>query len=323
MSFGIDDFKCDEIHSNYKKALKLDAEKFFSRKSDGLLECPICGSNDGAKIHEVFKFSIIRCVCKFMYSFPRPMKEEQDNFYQYGKSNDLWHQILEKTYNKRKKNFIQNIIPLVGKFLIDKTTLVDIGCGRGTWLDALHDSFGKLKLFGIEPNADDCMKEKYNIISALIEDLDGFQNKFDVCSMMSLVEHIHNPRKVFEKCYEILKKDGIVFLTVPNMMGFDSLALDIGKRNWEIPQHINFFDTESILRLVELSGFDIIECETFGRLDVDIVRKTGQDMKNEFLNDLLNDRGKEKTRSEFQKFLTNNRLSGQIYVVAQKRGVLI
>jgi hypothetical protein len=101
------------------------------------------------------------------------------------------------------------------------------------------------------------------------------------------------------------------------MRGFDSSSLSVEDRNWEIPQHINFFDLESAEYCALLAGFEVIESGTFGFLDVDIVSKTGKNLKNDFLDRLIYNSSSE-LKGKFQKFLTQNGLSGQLYIVARK-----
>jgi 2-polyprenyl-3-methyl-5-hydroxy-6-metoxy-1,4-benzoquinol methylase len=314
---NLKDFRVKEIELDYEQSLEYDANHFFNGEFDGKVLCPLCSSTKGKTIHQIFKFHIIECECEFMYSFPRPTNEEQSNFYQQGKSNMLWHQVLSKTRENRKRNYVNNIVPLIGKHLGNKTNLVDIGCGKGMWLDAIREVFPQLTLFGVEPFADAETKAKYNIIDNFLENLNN-QKEFDVCSLMSVIEHINDPLSCLKKCHQIIKDDGLMFITAPNMRGFDSLALEIKDRNWEIPQHINFFDMVSVKQCVEMAGFSIIESGTFGYLDVEIVSKTNKDLKNDFLNRLLTNKNNEEARKKFQKFLTDNGLSGQLYVVAKK-----
>ena len=317
MGNSIDDFRYKEIEMDYAQSLEYDARTFFNTNRKDTAACPLCGTEVLSSIlHEVFGFGIVECICEFMYATPRPTAEEQHNFYQNGKSNMLWHEVLKKTKDTRKNNYVNNIAPLISKYLKDRETLIDIGCGKGIWLDAIHETNPHLKLFGVEPFADEDIKGRYNIINSFLEDMTN-QGEFDVCSLMSVIEHINDPIGVLRKCYQILKTGGLAFITAPNMRGFDSTALKAEDRNWEVPQHINFFDIKSAERCAKLAGFKIVESGTFGRLDVDIVSKTGKEMNNEFLDRLIYGRN-EDVKDKFQQFLTQNGLSGQLYIVARK-----
>jgi len=301
---SIDNFRVKNIQSDYDKSLAEDAKKFFSKKKTKS-GCPVCGSFCSRKIHKIYGFYILECGCNFLYSYPRPTNKEQDKFYRFGKSNALWHKIIIGTKKVRVDNYIKNIVPLVGRYL--KNSLLDVGCGEGLWLDAVREVYPKLNLFGIET----VTRTKHRIIADLLENATG---RFDTISLMSVLEHLVDPVESLRKCSGMLEDDGYLFLTMPNMRGFDSLALSVKDRIWEIPQHINYFDLDTIEKCLERASFEVVEKGTFGYLDVEIVRKNGKDLGNDFLNKLVY-----KDKVNFQEFLTKNGLSGQMYVIARKR----
>ena len=316
MKESIDEFRYKEIEDEYKESLRQDVKKFFSLdRNKKPIECPLCKSDDFENnLCTIYGLDIIECVCNFMYIYPRPTEEEQQNFYQFGKSNKLWHEVMHKTRDKRKHNFIKNIAPLITKYLVNKKQLIDVGCGKGIWLDAVKETSPNLHLFGLDPFADNEIKTKYDIIEDFIENV-SYECEFDSCSLMSVIEHVRDPVGVIKQCYRMLRKDGIMFITAPNMRGFDSSALDVHDRNWEIPQHINFFDVKTAVQCVQSCGFCVLESGTFGRLDVDIVSKS-KNIDNDFVKSVVH--GDDRVKDNFQKFLIDNNLSGQLYVVATK-----
>lgn len=320
-NLNIDDFRSEDIGLDYEQSLEYDAMKFFDCSADvSDAICPLCASSDNNKIHSLYEFSILECMCGFMYSFPRPTEQQQHNFYQHGRSNMLWHKILDETKDKRKENYSNNIVPLLYHHLGPEYDgkIADIGCGKGLWLDALKEALPKAELFGVEPFADNDLIKNHRVIRCFLEEMvEEYSCEFDVCSLMSVIEHVSDPIGCLKKSYSILGDGGLLFLTVPNVAGFDSTALEPADRNWEIPQHINYFDLASAKCCAIAAGFKIIESGTFGFLDVDIVSKRVNDIKNDFLIRLLT-RSSDSTKKEFQRFLTDNGLSGQLYIIAKK-----
>lgn len=73
---------------------------------------------------------------------------------------------------------------------------------------------------------------------------------FDIIFCTDVLEHIKNDKKVLENIYKILKKEGIVVITVPAYKKFyghhDSL---IG--------HYRRYDKEDIIKIIEPIGFKI------------------------------------------------------------------
>ena len=79
--------------------------------------------------------------------------------------------------------------------------------------------------------------------------------------------------------------------------------------------------TEGLEILMERAGFKILNIETPGKLDLDIVENMLEEDENinlpNFMKYLINNRDN-KTKKEFQKFLQRNRMSSHVRVVGQK-----
>ena len=69
--------------------------------------------------------------------------------------------------------------------------------------------------------------------------------------------------------------------------------------------------------MLEYSGFSICEITTPGKLDVDIVKKQLDVVKDPFIKKIVN--SEEKVKKQFQMFLQNSNLSSHMMVVARKR----
>ena len=85
----------------------------------------------------------------------------------------------------------------------------------------------------------------------------------------------------------------------------------------------NYFNTSSIKKLFNKCGFKVIETFTPGQLDVDLVRNKVLEKKfslkdNPFYEDIIMNNYETKGL-EFQRFLTQNNLSSNMWVIAQKK----
>ncbi|MDQ7822508.1 MAG: hypothetical protein RDV48_06900 [Candidatus Eremiobacteraeota bacterium] len=88
------------------------------------------------------------------------------------------------------------------------------------------------------------------------------------------------------------------------------------------PEHLNYFNIDSLCHLLQRCGFSIIETLTPGRLDVNIVRNKIKEnetdlLANPFMKYILTE-AKDEAIDSFQRFLSKNRLSSHMWVVAQK-----
>ena len=59
---------------------------------------------------------------------------------------------------------------------------------------------------------------------------------------------------------------------MPNLEGLELLTIYDKSINLAGPDHLNYFNTESIKALLKRVGFKFIEISTTGKLDADIVR---------------------------------------------------
>ncbi len=90
----------------------------------------------------------------------------------------------------------KNIIPLVLK-IINIKSVVDFGCGLGTWLKAFKDN-GVLEIFGIDGDYVDREKlyidKKYFKAHNLAENI-NLEKKYDLCLCLEVAEHIEKEKE--------------------------------------------------------------------------------------------------------------------------------
>ena len=88
------------------------------------------------------------------------------------------------------------------------------------------------------------------------------------------------------------------------------------------PEHLNYFNVHSLPLLLRSTGFDDVSADTPGILDVDIVKRGMEDSSfsmndNMFFKNLLLN-SSEDTLTSFQEFLSANKLSSHMLVIAKK-----
>ena len=87
------------------------------------------------------------------------------------------------------------------------------------------------------------------------------------------------------------------------------------------PEHIQYFNPQSIELILNRAGFKIISLETPGKLDTQIVlkeklRSFNVVENNEYIDYLLEQ--EETVLNDFQNFLSKNKLSSHMLCLAQK-----
>lgn len=319
--------KDEELNEIRKRdvARLLDKEKFIE------VNCPACRSNKYNSVFQkdTFDFRICRA-CKTVFVNPRPSEEDMGRYYREAEMPSRYAEMVNAKAENRKeliyKKRAESVISIVEKYFPEKKEIyiLEIGGGTGGFLEVLRGKRPCWSYTSIEPEKTSAklIREKgFEVINDTIENIDKSKiSRVDIVLSFELIEHIYDPYKFLQKIYEILPVGGLFILTTPNYYGFDFLAIGEGYKNVGAPDHLNYFNTTSIGILLKRANFDVSDVSTPGSMDVDLVRSYFRESKNtgnRFLDFLLYE-ADETQLDELQDFLSKNRLSGHMFVVARK-----
>jgi 2-polyprenyl-3-methyl-5-hydroxy-6-metoxy-1,4-benzoquinol methylase len=146
-------------------------------------------------------------------------------------------------------------------------SILDIGSGRGYMLYFLRKHYGIEDVVGtqIEDNSYIFSKKvlKLNIFNKDLLDIKFNKNRFDTITMWHVLEHVREPEKYIMKFVNLLKKGGNLIIEVPN---YDSWSRRLTGKYWlglDLDYHLYFFDTKSLIKLLEKYNFEIKKVHTF------------------------------------------------------------
>ncbi len=129
--------------------------------------------------------------------------------------------------------------------------LLDIGCGHGFFL--AHVAARGVAVQGLEIDSEVAgyARERFGLAvsEAPIESFSA-KTQFDGIVMCDVLQHLADPKSAIERCADLLVPGGILFLQVPNLVGF---RLPMG-HDWGLPHHIWQFGPRTLSRLVEAGG---------------------------------------------------------------------
>lgn len=308
-----------------------DIDTFFKDTSGfKLICCPACEADQPSEAIVKFGFHYVSCrVCGSLYVSPRPAEDVYVKFLINSKANEFFssHFYRETSLARREKIYrprAEISAELTKRFGSGTNEyLVDVGSGFGIFLEEARKIGAFAKVGGIEPVhslAEDSRQRGFPIIEKTMEDVQPEDVKPTFMTAFEVVEHLLAPDVFLRAMEHVLQPGGVILFTTLTISGFDLQTLWKDSKTIYPPQHLNFMSVDGLRRLLERCGFEQIEIETPGELDVDIIRNmslANPDLElPRFVRSLIN--ADEDTRQDFQTFLKTHRLSSHVRCVARK-----
>lgn len=171
------------------------------------------------------------------------------------------------------KNFRSNfqgyelelLIKGLGKDTAKKLKVLDLGCGGGNVDGFLKSKFPHWDITGIDisSRALEIAKNnfsKVHFINESVEKLKFKSKSFDLILSLDTMEHFDNPEKISKSVFNLLKDNGLFFLTIPlekQLPTFYYLMNKFGldKKKRGSVGHINVYNDKEISTLFNKIGF--------------------------------------------------------------------
>ncbi|MBW4658839.1 MAG: class I SAM-dependent methyltransferase [Drouetiella hepatica Uher 2000/2452] len=147
----------------------------------------------------------------------------------------------------------------------DVSLILDIGCASGRFGQILKE-IRQVEVWGIEPNEDAASVAGQRldkvINSTLSDELDIPEHSFDCIIFNDVLEHLVDPFGALTYCKKILRNNGYLVISIPNVRYFDNIWKLIIEKEWKYEEcgildrtHLRFFTESSILRTLDDLGF--------------------------------------------------------------------
>jgi len=323
-----EDIRKRETFNQYLELVEKDVKKMFADKHQFLaIDCPACHSRNFEPQFEKLGFSYVLCRdCGTLFVNPRPPFKNLNEFYAKSESTTFW---VEKFFKpvaemRREKIFRPRAEFIKDRFSSNPVQVVgDIGAGFGIFLEELAKLWPEARMIAIEPSFDMvkiCQEKGLKVMASALEDVEGWDNQFDLLTSFELFEHLYNPGRFLEKIRNLLRPGGYLLLTTLNSQGFDIQILWEKSKSIFPPQHLNFFNPDSISLLLKSKGFVVEEALTPGKLDWDIVEGM---YKNEGVNpgrfwELIAKKASLEAKDKLQTWISENGFSSHMRILAKK-----
>lgn len=147
--------------------------------------------------------------------------------------------------------------------------LLDIGCGEGRFAEVVKRRYPDVKVVGIEPDGAAAKTAESRLDLVINSTLDRASEKlhelrytFDTIVMNDVLEHIEDTAGALQIVGRLLKPDGSLILSIPNVRYYLNVR-DLALRGeWEYKDfgildrtHLRFFTRSSIKSTLEQAGF--------------------------------------------------------------------
>jgi len=222
-----------------------------SVRRGGQMKCPGCGNTDSFKNTKAWKgYSFYLCpACDIV--FCDPIKNPGRDWYE---SSDI-HLAIGKLLTDQIYWYHKEFL---SKDLRAGSTLLDVGCGTGNFLNAAQK---KYDVWGIDFNREsiNIARERHglkNVSAKSIEELtsENKDKKFDIITSFEVFEHQEAPGALIGKLKDLLAPRGYLALSVPNRDTFFNPLHDADMP----PNHLTWWNVRSMKSFLERNGFEVV-----------------------------------------------------------------
>jgi len=210
--------------------------------------------------------------CSAVFLNPRvpttSLLEYYQEFYLPYRGDSAWGKYAHLV-KKDQEKIDQQRIGLVKKYLKSGTVL-DVGCGKPTFISKLATS-KQFEGIGVDFSdlgwSDD--GDEYTNVDLHVSEPSAvdINKKVDAITMWHYLEHDYDPKVTLDSMLNHAHADTRLIIEVPN---FDSSTRRKYGHFWagfHTPRHTGLYTPDNIKRLLDLSGWEVIDQHTYGTLD--------------------------------------------------------
>jgi len=186
--------------------------------------CMLCGNNNFIVISNRLRNNISKKVISCTSCSLSFIKNFDTNLVDYDKNYRKKHSpVLGKVMNAQEfydfsKDIFTNRIKRIKSLLRPSHNVLEIGCSTGHFLDLIRECVSTCTGIELDKKYAKFARDKLNlnVYDKPIEKIE-FDEKFDIIFMFQVLEHIPDPIEFLKLCKKNLKKNGRIYIEVPNL----------------------------------------------------------------------------------------------------------
>jgi len=229
------------------------------------------------------EFRVVACeACGFRHVLPLPSEEELVAVYRheyYATEKPLYLERAAEDAAWWERLHAGRLARAEALLRSDGRRRLDVGSGPGQLLTAARDR--GWEVLGIEPSRQAAAHARglgVDVHEAFLDDAlaeelrGGADGAFDCVHAAEVLEHLPDPAGMVRRMRRLLRPGGVLVLSVPNDFNpFQAALVEArGFRPWWVapPHHLNYFDFDSLERLVAREGLEPARRETTFPIDL-------------------------------------------------------
>lgn len=222
--------------------------------------CPVCGGHTLRDLFAVDGFPIMECAgCSLQFV---AQQFTSDDLVPYYEAESL-ETVVYADPNRRNLDYYNRRLGQRLLRLHDPGAILDVGCSAGYFLESLGPAWDR---HGVEisgPAVDYARRnvvcDPGNIACGTIADVSTRAPKFDVITMLDMLDHTPDPLADVRRAHGMLADDGLLVIKVHNTA---CLWCKVSGSRFYIyvpPGHLFYFSPKSLSVMLQRAGFDVVE----------------------------------------------------------------
>lgn len=219
--------------------------------------CPICSGVQTAFYARQEGYDFVVCRgCGFVFLFPMPGAEELAAVY-----DDAAFGVGR--YPKARSRMRRAMLRALGlwRHFVAKDA-IDVGCGGGFVAEAMRRLGARSAGLDISPGSIAYARDAFPRVRFFEESFETFLARgetFDFIHSSEVIEHIGEVKSYMSFLADIARPGARLFLTTPDI-AHPTVPEDVTQ--WDMfapPRHVQFFTQDTLTRLFDAYGFDIVK----------------------------------------------------------------
>jgi len=246
-------FAADDHHFYIPRAVWV-VERYTMEK----IVCPICGLGDSEKAIEDSGYSGMKCkACQVIYVSPRPDGKEMAELYSHGDAH-----VSPETHmaaSRMKRRYARHNLSIIMKH-VPGGRLLEVGSGAGFFLDEARKRGYDVRGIELNPSQASFIRERFGIEveESPLSPASFGGERFDVIYHCDVLSHFPDPVGELRKMRQRLGPGGIMVFETGNIGEIERRHYSVFT-TFQYPDHLFFFGSASIKRLLEMAGFEIVK----------------------------------------------------------------